>query len=209
MAVWRSPVSVVDAITLAALVTVGLVIVVPRIRVRGLLDNEDAVIAVLEDLERLEEAHRASAATDADKDGRGEYAALSDVLSPESPGFERIEGTDIWRREGYYYTVLLPDRDKRAIAATSLAVHADHAEVAELLVAWPIDPGHTGMRAYCRWPGGILLQHAVDGYPYARDPPVPNAFLVARDAGGPRAADRYSGEDWRSPVFSTSKRTER
>jgi hypothetical protein len=201
--------SMIDAVSLVALAVIVVMIVVPQARVRGLLRNEDAVIADLADIEKREDAHRAAGTTDADHDGRGEYASLAQVLGDRAANFERIEGTDVWRRHGYYFTVLLPDREKRAVAAGSPEVYADYAEVAELLVAWPAEPGRSGMRAYCRWPGGVLLQHAVDGYPYSREPPVPNAFLVANDANGPRPADRYDHDDWRPPVFATGKRAPR
>ena len=123
--------------------------------------------------------------------------------------FERVEGTDVWKRGGYYFTVLLPNRRREPVPALSPEVHTDYAEVAELLVAWPADPGTSGMRAYVRWPGGQLLQHAIDGYPYTRDPPVPDAPLVAVAGGAPRPADRYDREDWRPPVFTTGRRGER
>lgn len=181
-------------------------LLLPQARVRGLLANEDDVIADLEDLERREEKHRAGAATDADGDGKGEYAALGAALGARAAEFERIEGTDIWRRGGYYFTVLLPDRDYHPVAAASPDVHCDYAEIAELLVAWPAEPGKSGMRAYARWPGGVLLQHAIDGYPYGPEPPFPRVPLIRRDAKGARAAERYDREDWRPPVFSAAKR---
>jgi hypothetical protein len=193
----------------AAVAAIVLLLVVPQARVRGLLGNEDEVIADLEDLERREEEHRAKALTDADRDGKGEYAPLSAVLGTRAVQFERIEGTDVWRRGGYYFTVLLPDSYYKPVAAGSADVNVDYAEVSELLVAWPADPGRSGMRAYARWPGGTLLQHSIDGYPYTQDPPFPSAPLIHRDARGPRIADRYEFPDWRPPVFTSARRPER
>jgi hypothetical protein len=181
-------------------------VAIPQHRVRRLLRNEDEVIADLQDLERREEDRRASAARDMDKDGRGEYAPLGDVLGVRTPQFERVEGTDIWRRGGYYFTVLLPNREKRPVPALSADVHTDYAELSELLVAWPADPGRSGMRAYVIWPGGQLLQHAIDGYPYTRDPPVPDAAIIGVAGGVAKPADRYDRKDWVAPSFTTGKR---
>jgi len=195
----------IDALTLACLATLVALVLAPQIRVREVLRSEDAVIADLADLERREEAHRTAGATDRDGDGRGEFAALGDVLGERASQFERIEGSDVWRRGGYYFTVLLPDREYKPVPATSADVAPDYAEVAELIVAWPSDPGTSGMRAYCRWPGGVLLQHGIDGFPYTREPPFPGAPIVKRDAKGPHPAERYYGDDWNSPVFATEK----
>jgi len=195
----------VDATTLGALALLVVLVVAPQLRVRRLLRREDTVIADLADIERREEKHKAAGATDRDGDGKGEYGALGDVLGERAKDFERIEGGDIWRRGGYYFTVLLPDREYKPVAATSPDVAPDYAEVSEVIVAWPAEPGVTGMRAYCRWPDGSLLQHGIDGYPYTREPPCPSAPLVRRDAKGARPADRYDNDDWTPPVFATSK----
>ena len=199
-------VTVIDAIAIAAVCVIALMLYIPQVRVRHLLDNEDEVIDDLADIERREEAHRAAAATDANRNGKGEFAPLGEVLGPRLGEFQRIEGTDIWSRGGYYFTVLLPDREYHQVSATSPDVFPGYAEVAELIVAWPANPGRTGMRAYARWPDGILLQHAIDGFPYTLESPFPRVELVRVDAKGPSPADRYDGEDWRPPVFSAAQR---
>jgi len=201
----KSILSPIDALTLAAVAALVLIVVAPQVRVRRLLANEDAVIADLADIERREEKHKAACGTDRDGDGKGEYGALGDVLGERAGQFERIEGSDVWRRAGYYFAVLLPDREYKPVPATSPEVAPDYAEVAELIVAWPAERGTTGMRAYCRWPGGVLLQHAIDGYPYTLEPPVPSAPLIKRDGKGARPADRYDRPDWNPPVFATGK----
>ncbi len=201
----RAFLSLVDATTLTCVVALVALVVAPQVRVRALLEREDAVIADLADIERREEMHKASGATDRDGDGHGEFGALGAVLGERARDFQRIEGSEIWRRGGYYFTVLLPDREYKPVPANSPDVAPDYAEVAEVIVAWPVEPGVTGMRAYCRWPDGSLLQHGIDGYPYTRDPPCPAAPLVRRDAQGVRPADRYDGDDWTPPVFATTK----
>lgn len=196
-------VTVVDVMTIVAIAGIVLMLVLPRARVRGLLSSEDEVIVVLADLDKLEDAHRAAAKTDRDKDGVGEYAPLGDVLGARASEFERVEGTDVWRRRGYYYTVLVPDDEYMPVAATDPRAPAAYAEIAMLLVAWPADPGRTGMRAYARWPGGLLLQHGIDGFPYGEDPPFPRVALVRRDAMGAHPAERYDRKDWTPPQFTS------
>jgi hypothetical protein len=191
-----------DVFGVVALVALVLVVVVPQVRVKRLLTYEDEVIADLVDLERREEDHRAKGATDRDQNGKGEYASLGVVLGSRNGQFERVDDRDVWRRGGYFFTVLLPDREKKAVPATSPGVHAPYAEVAELLVAWPAEPGRTGMRAYARWPGGQLLQHAIDGFPYGDDPPIPDDPLIAIEGGKPKPAPKYDREDWRVPVMT-------
>jgi hypothetical protein len=201
----RAYLTAIDVLTLVAVIGLVLLVVVPQSRVRGLLDNEDVVIADLADIERREEAHRASGKTDADRNGRGEYAALGTVLGDREGEFQRIEGTDVWRRGGYYFTVLLPDNYYLPVAASAPQVSPKFAEVAKLIVAWPAEPGRTGMRAYARWPDGTLFQHGIDGYPYSAESPFPKVPLVQSDAKGPRPADRYDREDWLPPRFSSVK----
>lgn len=196
----------VDAMTVAAVAGIVLMFILPQVRVRALLSSEDEVIVVLADLDKLEEAYRAAAKTDRDGDGAGEYAALGDVLGARAGEFRRVGDTDIWRRRGYYYTVLLPDSEYMPVPATDADVPPAYAAVAKLLVAWPADPGRTGMRAYARWPGGLLLQHGIDGFPYGEDPPFPRVALVRRDAKGAHAVERYDRKDWAPPVFSTQTR---
>jgi len=194
--------------TVAAVAGIVLMFVVPQARVRALLSSEDEVIVVLADLDKLEEAYRASAKTDRDGDGVGEYAALGDVLGARVGEFRRVGDTDVWRRRGYYYTVLLPDSEYMPVAATDAGVTPAYAEVAKLVVAWPADPGRTGMRAYARWPGGMLLQHAIDGFPYGEDPPFPRVALVRRDAKGAHPVERYDRKDWVPPLFTPQPRPE-
>lgn len=198
--------TLVDVLTVAAGAVLALVLVLPQARVRALLGNEDEVIADLADLERRAEAHKASNATDRDANGRGEYGPLAAILGTRAVQFERLEGTDVYRRGGYYFTVLLPDAYYLPVPAQSADVKPEFAEVSELIVAWPADPGRSGMRAYARWPGGVLLQHAIDGFPYTASPPFPRVPLVRRDAKGIRIADRYAFEDWKPPVFASGRR---
>lgn len=189
--------------TVVALAAIVLMMLLPQSRVRGLLASEDEVIVVLADLDKLEDAYRAAGKRDRDKNGVGEYAPLGDVLGARAREFEQVEGSDVWRRRGYYYTVLVPDSEYMPVAATDPRAPPAYAEVAKLIVAWPADPGRTGMRAYARWPGGVLLQHAIDGFPYAEDPPFPRVALVRRDAKGPHPVEKYDRKDWQSPMFSS------
>ncbi len=200
--------TMIDAAVVLVLVVLAAIVIVPQSNVRRMARAENAVIDLLTQLDRRIEEYRRSGATDADRDGRGEYASLAEILrdAPDRDEYVRIEGTDVWERSGWYFAVLLPDREKNAVAATAPQVHVDYAEVAKLLVAWPAQPGVTGMRAYARWPGGTLLQHSIDGYPYTRTPPVPHAPLVRIDAGVAAPADRYDGDDWNPPVFSVTRR---
>jgi hypothetical protein len=201
----RTRLTMVDACLAVGALALVLAVVVPQWKVRAILRNEHAVVLELQELERLAEAHRASGATDADRDGKGEYAPLGSILAARESSFRQVDA-DVWERDGYLYAVLLPNRERRPVPGSSAQVVRDLAEVAELIVAWPAAPDRSGMRAYAKWPGGVLLQHTIDGYPYTRRPPAPDAPLVTVDADGTRPAERYDSQDWRPPIFNVAQR---
>lgn len=86
------------------------------------------------------------------------------MLGERIADFEQVPGTDVWERGGYFFTTRLPGLKREPVESTSPDVVTDFAEVAFLLIAWPVEPGETGMRAYHTAAYGTL-QHAIDGYP--------------------------------------------
>jgi len=188
-----------DLLFVLLLATLFAVVALPARNVRRILAREDRAVARLLEIERLLRDHQRSAALDRDRDGTGEYAPLTDVLGPLRETAERIGESDVWVLDGYRFEVLVPGPDRRPVAADSAEAVADYAEVGFLIVAWPLEPGVTGMRAYAFTPHG-LLQHQIDGYPYGDTAPYPDAVMVIPDGVQIRRADRYPGTDWRVPA---------
>ncbi len=200
----RGGFSLVDLLILVVVAVLVAAVVLPRRRVDGIVRAENRAIAQLATIVELLEVHQAEAKTDEDRDGVGEFSDLGRVLGRGRADFTRVEGTDTWERDGFYYTVLLAGPEKSPVPATSGMVVADFAEIAYLVVAWPARPGVSGMRAYARRPDG-LLQHTIDGYPYggADEPPLPPGDMIRGRRESPEAAPRQDSETWAPPIFST------
>jgi hypothetical protein len=73
-----------------------------------------------------------------------------------------------------------------------------------MIVAWPAEPGVTGMRAYMATPHGIL-RHQIDGYPYSGDPPAPEWPLVRFEGARVARGAPYVGNDWKAPAQDLRK----
>lgn len=192
-----------DLLLLLLLATLVAVVVLPAQNVQRILDREDRAVALLTEIERRLRDHQRSGARDLDRDGTGEFAPLTDVLGPLRERARRIGETDVWVLDGYRFAVLVPGPNRRPVPAASPDAVPDAAEIAFLVVAWPLSPGVTGMRAYAATPHG-LLQHQIDGFPYGDTPPYPDAPMVVPDGARLRRADRYQGSDWRVPARARS-----
>ncbi len=190
-----------DTLLLVAGVALVLSVLRLEVAVRHVLGAESAALADLRDLATRVDAYRASAARDLDHDGVGETGPLGDMLGERARAFRRADAANAWRRGGYWFTALVPGRDRTPAPPSDDPALADLAEAAWLLVAWPVEPGTTGMRAYLRTQHDGLLRHTVDGYPYGGPtrPPFPRVPLARVVAGRLAPASLRDEDAWVSP----------
>lgn len=191
--------TLMDVVLAAALLVLAFLAWLPGRRVESVIAREDAALAVLADLGARLDAFRERAELDRDGDGRGETPPL-EILIGGDPGFRASADGTAWEHGGYWFTVLVPGPDRLARRPTGTGP-AEPAEATYVLVAWPVDPGHSGMRAYLRTPLDGLLRHAADGYPYggADAPPVPRTALVQRHSGVLRPVSLRDPKVWVPP----------
>jgi len=138
-------------------------VVMPSLAAERVRNNETDAVRTLEEIRGALAEYRAALVRDADADGEGEYAYLSELLADEHArdgaagarallsGFERTELG--YKRDGYYYRVYLPGEDGSPIGEhESLArrkqADGDLSESIVVLVAWPVRAGITGRRSF-------------------------------------------------------------
>lgn len=197
-------VTLFDGLLLLTLVATAVLVALPTLHIDSIVAAEDEVGREILDLGERAEAARAAALRDLDGDGQGEAPPLSDVFGSRSVQFQPSPGGAAWSRGGYWFTLLTPGRGGLPAPPNDDPTMADYAEVAYLLVAWPVEPGRSGMRAYLWTPTDGLLRHVVDGYPYggADRPPQPRESLVVVGTDGLRARRVFVPETdapWRPP----------
>ncbi len=187
-------ISTMDVVLVVAVVALGVLTWLPWQRVRGVLAAEDVAMANMHLLDRALQEPRAAARRDLDGDGRGETPPIA-AIAAGIDGFEPSADGNAWRRDGYWFTVLVPDHERLPAAPRDDPALADPAEATYVLIGWPCEPGRSGMRAYLRSPLDGLLRHAVDGYPYGGPdrPPAPRVALVESRSGTLRAVRLKSG----------------
>lgn len=191
-------ITALDGILVLSLAAAAAIVVVPQRRVDRILDHEDEIVADLRDLDRRLAEHQKAARRDADRDGVGEYPPLDEVIG--SRDARKLTDTGIWELDGYRFAVMTPGPRKLPVLAGTPGAPTDWAELSYLIVAWPAEPGVTGMRAYCRTPGGVLV-HQIDGYPYGDAPPHPEWTMIVTDGERVRRNGRpYDGGDWKAPA---------
>jgi len=109
----------------------------------------------------------AGSAVDLDRDGQSEYAFLSDLLKNTPTdgawGPQPIVATadqDIFRLPGFYIAILLAGPSGEPILPSHAdRIEADFAERTFAAVAWPIEAGRTGYRAYYVDHGLLIHEH--------------------------------------------------
>jgi len=201
-------VTLVDLTTLAAAGALGVLVLAPQRRVDTILREEETAVHDLRALEARLVEHRNAVGRDSDGDGVGEYASLTEVLGRDPGDAARVGTSDVWRLHGYYFASLVPGPQRTPVLAGSPSAVADFAELAYALLAWPAQPGVTGMVAYMASPQG-LYRHQIDGYPYDLEPPAPEWTMVVRDAEGVRRTGPYPEKDWLVPVLLPEQRQPR
>ena len=192
--------TLLDAVLAGSMLVLAWMAWSPGRHIRDVLAAEDVATATLQDLATRVDQHRTGAATDVDGDGMGETPAIS-VLVSESEGFRPDADGSAWQRDGYWFTLLVPGGDRLPHQPDGTEARADLAEATYVLIAWPVEPGVSGMRAYLRTPLDGVLRHAVDGYPYGGPdkPPAPRVALLERRAGTLRPISLKDGSLWVSP----------
>jgi len=176
------------------LLTVAAMIAVPgaldRIRI---VDEARAVTAVqwIAAAQAHLLASPAGTALDRDGDGRPEYGYLPDLLrsAPTDgpwgpPPFETDTDKDILSLPGFYVAILLPGPDgEPLLRSRGERVDPDFAEKIFAAVAWPMEAGRTGYRAYYVNHDLLTYDHVnEDGFLSGPGlPPLPSAVLCTRN----------------------------
>lgn len=193
-----------DGLLLVALLAIVGLVLLPGRRVDGVLAAEEAAIDFSRQLGSRIDAIRAAAARDLDGDGVGEAPPIAEVIEASDGATASSSGT-AFRRDGYWYTVLVPGRDRMASQPSDEPRVATRAAVTYVIMAWPVEPGKSGMRAYLRSPHGGLLRHAIDGYPYGGPdrPPAPRVPLV-ETRGGETQPVLLASDRWVAPRETVS-----
>jgi hypothetical protein len=116
--------------------------------------NESAAIATLTSIRSAQEQFQLKVLRDADRDERGEYGFMHDLMNPErgDPLITKFPGANgRYMRLGYIFRVFLPGRNGKPIGESRKADHDVDPNFAERFVvvaAWPVEKGKTGRRAF-------------------------------------------------------------
>lgn len=169
-----------------------------------LTQNERTTVSRLMSVAAAETQAQCLAALDADGDGQGEFAYLSE-LSGADKG--RVEGEGIkipllgrvFRRSGrggfvtaggYNFRVFLPGEDGDLVAAADGAsVSADGAEERWVCYAWPQVYGETGKVTFVVDQGGTVHSQDIPAYSGASGPEGAAAYVPGETSMAP---------EWRS-----------
>jgi hypothetical protein len=176
-----------DGLLVASLLAIVGLVWLPSLRVGEVLAAEDRAVDFTRELASRVDEYRADARRDLDDDGIGETPRIVDVIVPTGDAHPSPGGISI-QRDGYWFTVLGAGRDSMPIEPVDEARLARLSATTYVILAWPVEPGVSGMRAYMRTPHSGLLRHAIDGYPYGdgdRPPPL-RAPLIEVRGGTPR-----------------------
>jgi hypothetical protein len=203
----RAP-TLVDTVSILAVLTLAAIVAVPQRRVREIMRNEDQIVADLRDFEQRLADHQQAAARDTDADGTGEYAPLGEILGARGSAAVATGAPGIYELDGYLFAVLVPGGRKTPVLAGSADAVTDWAEVTYAIVAWPARPGESGMSAYMATPHG-MLRHQIDGYPYDAAPPPLTEWAMIDLAGEKPRRAAYQGSAWRVPIRLPGRDRER
>lgn len=164
-------------------------IALPSLAQARIQANEEVAIESLRKIRAAQVEYRNGLMRDADADGEGEHAFLSELLgdghgregrqaaSRLLSGFERTPLG--YRNSGYYFRVYLPAEDGSPIGGNESAkrlkqVDGDLAESIAVIVAWPRGEGTTGRRSFLLDGRGVI-RFCADGYG-GEDAPAPDLF---------------------------------
>jgi hypothetical protein len=176
--------------------------------------SETGTIATLRFLISAQEEFRAAAHIDDDRDGRGEFGGLAELMGRTSERGRRatspilksrsIDGGRMMRL-GYYYRLYLPRRGGGLIAErhgggfAKGEVDPERAETTWYVYAWPIEEQYAGSRTFFASSDGDIVatgwQEGRGGYAAGYEPP-PRA-AETRDGRVAAGATGRDGRFWR------------
>ncbi|MFQ5845005.1 MAG: hypothetical protein ACE5JG_08455, partial [Planctomycetota bacterium] len=151
--------------------------------------NEHAAVATLREILEAQQAFRSAAVRDTDRDGEGEYGFLAELMGERSGRGGLAGGSSFLRRavkrgagghfesSGYRFRVYLPAEDGAPVGGHEPPermelVDGDLAEDVMVVVAWPLEKGTLGQRAFFAEPGGGLYACAAGPYEGEQAPPA-------------------------------------
>ncbi|MEM8884944.1 MAG: hypothetical protein AAGD14_12805 [Planctomycetota bacterium] len=138
-------------------------VVIPNLTAERMQQNEVTTLETMRAIRAAQEEYRRSLVRDADRDGEGEFAFLSELIGDEHGrdpgetmrkllhGFERHELG--YEKDGYIFRAYLPAEDGSPIGeadkrARRRQVDGDLAESIGIVLAWPKRAGITGKRCF-------------------------------------------------------------
>jgi len=182
-------------------------IAVPNLHQARVSTNETTAIATMHAIHTAQETYRANVLRDTDGDGFGEYAYLGELLGQARAGEKTVrapnplvngafvrDGKD-FLRSGYYFRVYLPAEDGSPVGENEPRrvedVDGDLAEAVMAVVAWPVNQGISGQRAFYLDGDGRL--YACANGDYSKDKPPP-ADVLSTQPGNMAAKPIRDGE---------------
>jgi len=160
-------------------------VAIPNLQAARINANESAAMSALTAMHTAQTSFRGASLRDTDRDGTGEFGFLQELLGESRPGedggyrrrlsldFEKTELAH--RRHGYYFRLYLPAEDGTPIGGhyrkrTVARVDGDLAESIYYAVAWPVERGSTGHRAFLLDFQGNVYETSLHSYTGERGP---------------------------------------
>ena len=172
----RSPTGFLGSIGGVCGVAIVASIAIPNLLNARVKANEAAAIATLRNIEYAQEVFRGRAVHDEDNNGAGEFGFLGDLMSPAGrPALiPRMPGSDgRYLRSGYIFRAFLPGKGGVPIGESKRRglVYADLAVDHMVVLAWPVERGKTGNRAFLLDAEGNIYTCADSPYGGRSQPP--------------------------------------
>lgn len=191
----QSGFTLIEALIVTSLIGVLAGVAVPNLLSSRLVANEAAVIATMRAIATAQFQFQSSGELDSNYDAGYEYATLGelgalDVLRGSTETLPRnllsksVANTDNTGRvthHGYHFRLFLPAADGAGVAGTPLnaaGIDAEQSQRYWSCVAWPIESGTTGNRAFFVNQQGQVLEVRESGYTGSTSVPEPGAGLV-------------------------------
>lgn len=187
---------------LLVLVVVGIV-AVPDALTRLTVRHDVAAVRLLQEVALAQHRARAAGFRDADGDGLGEYLHLEDLARPAPDGRPWLAlslspgpDADTLAGEGYLFRSYLPDAEGRPLPFSRRdQISPPDAALAYLAIAFPEEPGRTGVGFFCVGPDFLVRERARLLGPDSRIR-LPLARIVHRTPGRGALLPRPDAAAW-------------